>query len=43
MRIDEIAEFVLANNQSIEFGETSAWDETLFTATWAKSKPFEKA
>ncbi len=43
MRIDEIAEYVWSNSQEIEFGEIDAWDESLFTAKWAKGKPFEKA
>src|SRR5665647_2118886 len=42
MRIDEIAEYVWSNSQEIGFGEVDAWDEDLFTAKWAKDKPFEK-
>lgn len=43
MRIDEIAEYVWLHTKEIEFGETDAWDETLFTSKWTKGKPIENA
>jgi hypothetical protein len=41
MQINEISEYVWSNRKEIVFGECDEWNLDLFTAKWAKDKPFE--